>query len=117
MICVQVLNESHLTNYRCGQHFVKCASSSGFSFIRYLPLKCKIDMLEVYCSNREEGCQMTMQLGELNSHEGVCGCTKVRCGQSCEVIIFRKDILQHCNSDCPKQIIKCKHCGKEDHAL
>ena len=131
-IGVKVLNEPHLTDC-CGQHFCQvcleqlfkkqgkkacphCRSES-FSFIHlvYLPLKRKIDMLEVYCSNREEGCQMTVQLSELNSHKGVCDYTKVRCDQGCEMVILRKDVLQHCNSDCPKRMIKCKHCGKEDH--
>ena len=131
MICAKVLNEPHLTDC-CGQHFCQvcleqwfkkqdkkicphCRSES-FSHISYIPLKRKIDDLEVYCPNQEEGCQVVTKLGDLNSHEDAeCSFAKVVCSQGCGTSILRKELTEHCSNECSKRMIKCKYCSKEDH--
>ena len=130
MICAKMLNEPHLTDC-CGQHFCQACleqwfkkqekkicphcHSESFSHISYIPLKRKIDDLEVYCPNQEEGCQVVTKLGELNSHKNECGFTKVVCSQGCGKSILRKKLMQHCSNECSKRMIKCTYCGKEDH--
>ena len=130
MICAKVLKEPHLTDC-CGQHFCQACleqwfkkqqkkicphcRSENFSHMRYLPLKRKINFLEVYCPYQNEGCEVVTQLGELNIHKDECGFAKVVCSQGCGRLICRKDLAEHCSNECLKRMIKCKYCGKEDH--
>jgi TNF receptor-associated factor 4 len=130
MICAKVLNEPHLTDC-CGQHFCQACleqwfkkqakkicphcRSESFTHISYIPLKRKIDVLEVYCPNQEEGCEEITKLGVLDAHKNVCGFAKVICTQGCGKKILRKDLTQHCNNECSKRMIKCKYCGLVDH--
>ena len=130
MICAKVLNEPHLTDC-CGQHFCQACleqwfkkqakkicphcRSESFNHMRYLPLKRKIDDLEVYCPNRAEGCKMITKVGELNSHKKECGFARVVCTQGCGKSILCKDLTQHCNNECSKRKIKCKYCSTVDH--
>ena len=130
MICAKVLNEPHLTDC-CGQHFCQACleqwfkkqakkicphcRSETFAHMRYVPLKRKIDVLEVYCPNQKEGCKEVLKLGVLDAHKRVCGFAKVTCTQDCGKLILRKDLMQHCNYKCPKRKIKCKCCGKMDY--
>ena len=130
MICAKVLNEPHVTDC-CGQHFCQvcleqwfkkqakkicphCRSES-FNHMRYLPLKRKIDDLEVYCPNQKEGCKVITKLGELDSHKNGCGYAKVECSQGCGQSILRKDLMHHCSIECAKRKTKCKYCGTVDH--
>ena len=130
MICAKVLNEPHLTDC-CGQHFCQACleqwfkkqakkicphcRSENFAHISYIPLKRKIDDLEVYCPNQKEGCKEVARLGALDAHKNICGFAKVTCTQGCGKFILRKDLTQHCNNECSKRKIKCKYCGKLDH--
>ena len=130
MICAKVLNEPHLTDC-CGQHFCQACleqwfkkqakkicphcRSEIFAHMRYIPLKRKIDDLEVYCPNQNEGCKEIMKLGTLGDHKNKCGFAKVTCTQGCGKFIFRKELNQHYNNECSKRRIKCKYCGKVDH--
>ena len=130
MICAKVLKEPHLTDC-CGQHFCQACleqwfkkqarkicphcRSETFTHMRDLPLKRKIDILEVYCPNQKEGCKEVMKLGVLDAHKRVCGFAKVTCTQGCGRFLLRKGLAQHCNNECSKRKIWCKYCGKLDH--
>ena len=130
MICAKLLNEPHLTDC-CGQHFCgvclerwfekqakkicpHCRSES-FTYMRYLPLKRKINALQVYCPFKKEGCEEITTIGEVKTHQDVCGFTLVLCNQGCGASVLRKNLLQHCDQECPKRKIKCQYCGKVDH--
>ena len=130
MICAKVLNEPHLTDC-CGQHFCQAClkqwfkkqgtkicphcRSETFTHMRDLPLRRKINALEVYCPNQKEGCKVITKIGELNSHRNGCGFAKVICTQGCGKSILRKDMIQHCGEECSKRKTSCKYCGKVDH--
>lgn len=129
LVCAKVLEEPHLTDC-CGQHFCRACleqwfqkkqkkicphcRSTTFSHMRSLPLKRKIDALEVYCPNKKEGCAEIVKLEALNDHKSGCGFARVLCPQRCGQWILCKDLLQHCRSECSLRMIKCKYCGKED---
>jgi TNF receptor-associated factor 4 len=83
--------------------------------MRSLPLKRKIDVLEVYCPNQDEGCKEVTKLGALDAHKNGCGFAKVVCTQECGKLILRKDLTQHCNDECSKRKMKCKYCDLVDH--
>ena len=46
--------------------------SETFTHIRSLPLKRKIDDVEVYCPNQQGGCKEIMKLGVLDDHKWIC---------------------------------------------
>ena len=130
MICAKVLDEPNVTDC-CGQHFCQACleqwfeaqgkklcphcRSESFSYMRYLPLKRKINELQVYCSYQKQGCEKITTLGELKSHMRECGFAKVLCSQLCGETVLRKDLKSHCRDECQKRKIKCKFCGEEDH--
>ena len=130
VVCAKVLNEPHLTDC-CGQHFcgvclerwfekqakkicLHCRSES-FLYIRSIPLKRKINALQVYCPFEIQGCKEITTVGEVNTHKDVCGFAQVLCNQGCEASVLRKDLYQHCDQECPKRKMKCQYCGKVDH--
>ena len=130
MICAKLLNEPHLTDC-CGQHFCQAClqqwfkkqakkicphcRSETFTHMRSLPLKRKIDVLEVYYPNQKEGCKEILKLGALDVHKHVCDFAKVYCTQGCGKLILCKDLAQHCNNECSERKIKCKYCEELDH--
>ena len=130
VICAMVLNEPHLTDC-CGQHFCQACleqwfeeqakkicphcRSETFTHMRYLPLKRKIDDLEVYCPYLNEGCKEIIKLGALDAHKNICGFTKVTCTQRCGKFILRKNLRWHCNNECSKRKVRCKYCGIVGH--
>ena len=124
-VCSRVMTEPHLTDC-CGQHFClgclerwyqsrgfkQCphCRSIAFDHIVNLPLKRKINRLDVYCPNKEKGCQVATELGQLKAHLGKCDYTELMCTQGCQRKIFRKDTREHIKFICPKRIILCPYC-------
>ena len=123
MICTKLLKEPHLTDC-CGQRFCQACleqwfkkqakkmcphcRSETFTHIRDLPLKRKIDVLEVYCPNQAEGCEKIMKLGALDDHKNECGFAKVKCPRGCQSVdeIKRKDLKKHAEV-CPLEEVQC----------
>ena len=130
MICAKVLNEPQVTDC-CGQHF--CAvcleqwlkkqakktcphcRSERFSYMRYLPLKRKINALQVYCPFEIQGCKFITTVGHVKAHKAGCGFAQVLCKLGCGVTLHRKFLAWHCKNQCPKRKVKCQYCRKEDH--
>lgn len=124
-VCSRVMTEPHLTNC-CGQHFClgclerwyqsrgfkQCphCRSRNFNHIVNLPLKRKINKLDVYCSNKEKGCQVGTELGQLEAHLQKCDYVELSCTQGCKMKVFRKDIRVHNEYYCRKRISLCPYC-------
>ena len=84
--------------------------------MRSLPLKRKIDDLEVYYPNKTDGCELIIRIGWLKNHtENGCGFARILCTQGCGKLTLRKDLAQHYSNECLKRKTKCKYCGEEDH--
>ena len=130
MICTKVLNDPNVTDC-CGQHFCSvcleqwfeeqakkicphCRSES-FSYIRYLPLKRKINALQVYCPFEIQGCKVITTVDEVKTHKAGCGFAQVVCKLGCGATVLRKFLVMHCKNKCPKRKVKCQYCRKEDH--
>ena len=130
MICAKLLNEPHLTDC-CGQHFCQVClerwferqgrkicphcRSERFTHILYIPLKRKIDLLQVYCTYKKNGCEEITTVGQLNSHTDKCGFAVVACTQNCGEIGLRKDLEQHRYYVCLKRMTRCNYCSLIDH--
>ena len=83
--------------------------------MRSLPLKRKVDDLDVYCPNQAKGCEVVTKIGELNSHKDECDYAIVVCTQGCGLLTNRKHLVEHCNKFCQKRMTTCTHCGKKDY--
>ena len=81
-----------------------------------LYLRSEVNQLKVKCSNSEEGCEWTGELGQLNIHlesESGCDFEVVECPNKCMqyTTIIRKDLERHQNSECPLRPYHCEYCS------
>ena len=129
-ICVKVLLEPHVTEC-CGQHFCEqCLTAwfkeqpertcpqcrtAGFTHIRYLPMKRKINELLVYCSNRSKGCTVIVTVAQHDDHVGQCPYAEVKCPNNCDALrLLRKDLNNHTANTCIRRLSRCVYCQKQD---
>ena len=124
-ICTNVLNEPVLTEC-CGQNFCKNCLENwfkrarncphcrkvNFKYIKNRPLEREINDLDIYCLNRNHGCDKVLPRGTLDKHLTTCEFAEVPCTNECGVILLRKDLQQHCQHTCPQRKIQCHLCGE-----
>ena len=132
-ICTRVMCDPHLTDC-CGQHFCRSCLLQWFhkqgrrqcphcrnqslNHIIDLPLKRKINELDVYCPNKGVGCDFQLKFGQISDHLHKCEYTKVTCQQGCGSTVYRKDLESHHSNKCPKRKFLCPYCsvsGCYDH--
>ena len=75
--------------------------------------------LHVYCTNKEEGCEWTGELGALEKHQNLspeqekvlegCQFAKIKCNH-CSKTIQRKQLGHHQNELCGKRPFGCVYC-------
>ena len=132
-ICTRVMCDPHLTDC-CGQHFCRSCLLQWFhkqgrrqcphcrnqslNHIIDLPLKRKINELDVYCPNKGVGCDFQLKLGQISDHLQKCEYTQLTCQQGCGSTVYRKDLESHHSNKCPKRKFVCPYCsvsGCYDH--
>ncbi|XP_043562160.1 TNF receptor-associated factor 6 [Chiloscyllium plagiosum] len=122
-ICLMALREAVQTP--CGHRFCRgCIVKS----IRDAGHKCPVDnemlteaqlfpdnfakreilSLIVKCPNK--GCYQKMELRHLEEHQEQCEYTFVDCHQ-CDALLWRKELQEHMESDCPKRRVACENCA------
>ncbi|XP_019858784.1 PREDICTED: TNF receptor-associated factor 3-like [Amphimedon queenslandica] len=76
----------------------------------------KIIGLEVYCSNREEGCDWQGTINETGTSIGIhlnnCPYQLVPCTDECGEEIRRSALETHLADDCTKRLVNCKYCNR-----
>lgn len=74
---------------------------------------------KVYCSNRNEGCEWTGELGDLDDHlsptsrsrrSGICGFIKTRCA-FCGHSVLYYSLDKHQSFECPLRPFSCTFCN------
>ena len=133
-ICLQImLKDISLTS--CGHHFCtscikkirkSCPTCRATSY-RIFPDADRqryIRGLQVYCSNKKDGCTWKGELKNLSGHinkdkrEGDCQFHVVKCrywgGLICYVEMKRADLANHEENECPNRPYTCEHCGNEE---
>ena len=133
-ICLNVLREPHQVTC-CGKSFCKecitrvkdnerscpCCNQEGFKDYPNKGLQQPLYGFQVYCTNKEEGCDWKGELGQLDRHlnmtwqetamnelEG-CQAVKVECSY-CHNVVTRNELLQHKNELCLKRPFTCEFC-------
>ena len=140
-ICLQImLNDISLTS--CGHHF--CTScikrvldkkgscptcrASSYQIFPDADRQRIISGLQVYCSNKKDGCTWKGELKNLSGHinkgkrEGDCQFEVVECrywdGSSiwslCYAKMKRADLANHEENECHRRPYTCQYCGKKD---
>ena len=112
--CFSLIREPHLTS--CGHHFCKqciepalrqaakrcpVCHESGIQTMADKALERKIKVLDVYCSNREVGCEWVGKYDSLQEHvQGECDFVLVSCTLApfgCKLQVPRKHLDAHVN--------------------
>ena len=125
-ICTNILDTPVLTEC-CGQHFCEAClekwlkgksvgtcphcRAKNFNRIVSQPILREINELEVYCSNRNNGCKEIITYGALAKHVINCPQGIVECTNKCGKILLRKDLEEHCKQKCSHRIVHCELCN------
>lgn len=125
LICSKLLRNPHVTEC-CGQHYCRyCLEkwlqknvkkpcpfcrTENCNHMCYLPMKRDIDELEVYCVNREKGCETTSMLKVIEDHIKRCEFESGTCKHRCGASLLRKEIKEHERNECPNRIVRCQYC-------
>lgn len=72
-----------------------------------------LDKLQIYCPNRENGCQEIIDRSKYLEHLDVCDYNLSKCS-NCEVELKKVDFEKHSESECSKRIVTCQYCLVSD---
>ena len=132
-ICLHILTDPHLVSC-CGHNFcgsciweVKARKGScpiceekKYQFMVNKERIRIINGLEVYCSNKEKGCQWKGEFKNMSTHlnkekrEGECQYEEVKCQyKKCLERMQRRYLKRHKDKECPQRPFECEHCGEE----
>ena len=133
-ICLQImLKDISLTS--CGHHFcTPCIErihgacpecrTTPYQIFPDTNRQRIISGLQVYCSNKKNGCTWKGELKNLSGHinkgkrEGECQFEVVKCrywgGLFCSVKKKRADLANHEENECPFRPYTCQYCGHKD---
>ena len=126
-ICFESLYVDPYQNVVCGHHFCgSCAHKlreegqpcpvcrQPLNIIQDLGLQRTLKSLQVYCNNKDKGCQWEGELGGLQDHctdeHNGCLYSEVHCTNNCGYRGLRHTIRDHMESDCPYRPMRCEYC-------
>ena len=126
-ICLDIVVEPHQLTC-CGQHLCKgcsegvqrerrdCPTCNKNSYL-VLPDKAfernSLNTLQVFCSEKDEGCPMQGELAGMLPHMRDCEYTRVPCPLNCGRSCQRRHLKSHTSNDCPRRPHQCEYCGYE----
>ena len=137
-ICLQIMLKD-ISQTSCGHHF--CTSciervhgacpecrTTPYQIFPDADRQRIIGGLQVYCSNKKDGCTWKGELKNLSGHinkgkrEGDCQFQVVKCRYcddlsfwlSCEVEMKRADLVNHEENECLLRPYTCQYCGDKD---
>ena len=126
-ICFGSLYIDPCQNIICGHHFCgSCAYKlrgegqpcpvcrQPLNIIQDRGLQRILKSLQVYCNNKDKGCQWEGELGGLQDHytdeHNGCLYSEVHCTNNCGYQGLRHTIRDHMESDCPYRPMRCEYC-------
>ncbi len=75
-------------------------------------LQKEIQSLEVYCTNKDKGCNWEGTLRDFQTHLETCGFIIIDCPNTCGARFERRFMTKHQNEDCAKRSVICEFCMK-----
>ena len=73
----------------------------------------EIRSFQIYCTNKEKGCEWQGELNDISNHLGNsdgCQFEEVKCSNECEKMIERRYLTGHIEIECPHRKVKCQYC-------
>ena len=132
-VCLNILTDPHIVSC-CGHNFCGSCIETVKASNGSCPM-CKeeeyqvvinkerlriINGLEVYCSNKEKGCQWKGELNNMSIHlnkekrEGECQYESVKCRyKKCQERKQRRYLKYHEDNECPHRPFRCQYCWKD----
>ena len=127
-ICTLVPRDVHQASC-CGKMFCKsCLDELKRTSINYTCPNCRKDLtnkcfkdsntnrkirhLLIYCTNRK--CLWNGSLQDIDKHLSTCLFQTVECSIGCGTQVDRCNLENHLKEKCPKRIVSCVYCHKED---
>ena len=115
--------QEHLS--MCPEFVVKCENTCDV----ILPRKELEEHLKHLCMKRMvecDHCRLSLMYRDLSQHYDVCLEVQLSCPNKCDVIVKRKLLSSHIDTDCPNSVVECpyrkfgceevmKRCELEDH--
>ena len=80
-------------------------------------LQKEIQSLEIYCTNKEKGCDWEGTLKDLPVHMETCGLIIIDCPNGCGARFERRFMSRHQREDCAKRSITCEFCMIETNVF
>uniref|UniRef100_A0A1X7UY34 RING-type domain-containing protein n=1 Tax=Amphimedon queenslandica TaxID=400682 RepID=A0A1X7UY34_AMPQE len=129
-VCLHILTDPHQVTC-CGYNFCgscieiikarngPCPMCKEKEYQSFIDKKCSriINGLEVYCSNKEKGCQWKGELKNMSTHlnkekrEGECQYEEVKCRfKECQERKQRKYLKDHEDKKCLRRPFYCEYC-------
>ena len=129
-VCLNILTDPHQVTC-CGHNFCgsciervkasngSCPMCKEKEYQSFIDKKCSriINGLEVYCSNKEKGCQWKGELKNMSTHlnkekrEGECQYEEVKCRyEKCQERKQRRYLKYHEDKECPHRPFQCQYC-------
>ena len=127
-ICMKALSEPHLVNCcetvfckgcldKWSQNAKTCphCRSTDFSHMLLKQQSRKIGELKVYCPNKKHGCECVLKISEYGDHLSTtnnkgCSYVTLSCPFNCKTEVFRGNMPNHTQKQCPKRTVTCIHC-------
>ena len=137
-ICLHILKEPCLISCPCGQKICRecveqikeedkpcpLCNKSDFTYLRDHGLERFLKEFEVWCSNKEKGCDWRGKLGEYEQHlnrdpspeSQLTGCqfVEVECMHECGEWLERHHISTHQTEQCTGRPYSCQYCKDYD---
>ena len=132
-VCLGILTDPHIVSC-CGHNFCgsciervkasngSCPVCNEEEYQSFIDKKCSriINRLEVYCSNKEKGCQWKGELKNMSTHlnkekrRGECQYEEVKCRyEKCQERRQRRYVRDHENQECPQRLVLCQYCSSK----
>jgi hypothetical protein len=108
---------SYCRRFRCKKcdeyvvpHLCDNSSSVWYPMINDEFMSQILDNLQIYCSNRKNGCIEIMPRAKYSEHLNTCNYNLIKC-LNCEIEIKKINFERHMGFECPKRTVTCQYCS------
>ena len=111
-ICKSCLDQWQMKNSKATACPV-CGKKGDFTAYPNYHIKREIKSLNIYCTNKEKGCEWQGELSDISNHLGNsdgCQFEEVECSNVCGKIIERQFLTSHVETECPHREVNCQYC-------
>ena len=115
--CGKMFCKSCLVDLKRHSNSIKCPNCHKDltnNFFKDVNINKKIHNLHIYCTNKTKSCRWRGLLQHINEYLSKCPLQTVECRNGCGERLDRSNLKTHLLNTCPKRIVSCVYCQKED---